>query len=167
MPATPNSRRDLLKLATATATTLWFPRSAWSQTQPRFTSSPFALGVASGSPTHAAVVLWTRLVQTGIFGGSTLGKEAITVRWELADDEKFARIVQSGQSQAVAELAHAVHVEVTGLAPDRWYFYRFMAGDAVSPVGRTRTFPAPDADVGRLRLAYASCQRWEHGYFSA
>jgi alkaline phosphatase D len=167
MPATPNSRRDLLKLATATATTLWLPRSAWSQTQPRFTSSPFALGVASGSPTHAAVVLWTRLVQTGLFGGSPLGREAITVRWELADDEKFSRIVQSGQSQAMAELAHAVHVEVTGLAPDRWYFYRFMAGDAVSPVGRTRTFPAPDADVGRLRLAYASCQRWEHGYFSA
>jgi hypothetical protein len=42
-----------------------------------------------------------------------------------------------------------------------------MAGDAVSPVGRTRTFPAPDAPAARLRVAYASCQRWEHGYFSA
>ncbi|MDQ3271397.1 MAG: alkaline phosphatase D family protein, partial [Pseudomonadota bacterium] len=37
----------------------------------------------------------------------------------------------------------------------------------VSTVGRTRTFPAPGAVVARLRLAYASCQRWEHGYYSA
>ena len=105
------SRRDLLKLAAATATTLWLPRSAWSQA--RFDSNPFALGVASGSPTHEAVVLWTRLVQTGLFGGSTLGTAPITVRWEIADDEHFTRIVQSGQSQlanqrtltAVAELS--------------------------------------------------------------
>jgi alkaline phosphatase D len=54
-----------------------------------------------------------------------------------------------------------------GLQADRWYFYRFAVGDAVSATGRTRTFPAPDAVVARLRLAYASCQRWEHGYYSA
>jgi alkaline phosphatase D len=159
------NRRHLLKLASAAASTLWLPRSAWSQA--RFSGNPFALGVASGSPTHDSLVLWTRLVQTGLFGSSTLGTAPLTVRWEIADDEGFTRIVQSGQAQALAELAHSVHVEVAGLAPDRWYFYRFMAGDAVSPVGRTRTFPAPQAPASRLRLAYASCQRWEHGYFSA
>jgi hypothetical protein len=159
------NRRHLLKLATAAASTLWLPRSAWSQA--RFSGNPFALGVASGSPTHDSLVLWTRLVQTGLFGSSTLGTAPVTVRWEIADDEGFTRIVQSGQAQALAELAHSVHVEVAGLASDRWYFYRFMAGDAVSPVGRTRTFPAPDAPAARLRVAYASCQRWEHGYFSA
>src|SRR5205823_2481085 len=77
------------------------------------------------------------------------------------------RLVQTGQSQALAGLAHSVHVEVQGLEADRWYFYRFAVGDAVSATGRTHTFPAPDAAVARLRLAYASCQRWEHGYFSA
>jgi len=159
------NRRHLLKLATAAASTLWLPRSAWSQV--RFSGNPFALGVASGSPTHDSLVLWTRLVQTGLFGSSTLGTAPVTVRWEIADDEGFTRIVQSGQAQALAELAHSVHVEVAGLASDRWYFYRFMAGDAVSPVGRTRTFPTPDAPAARLRVAYASCQRWEHGYFSA
>jgi len=49
------------------------------------------------------------------------------VRWEVAHDEQFTRLVQSGQAQAVPELAHSVHVEVPGLAADRWYFYRFMA----------------------------------------
>ena len=150
-------RRRLLTIALATAGAGWLPRAAWSQAG--FGRDPFALGVASGSPLHDSVVLWTRLM--GRF------EQPVTVRWEIADDDKFTRIVQKGQQQAVPELAHSVHAEVAGLAPDRWYFYRFMAGDAVSPIGRTRTMPAPDAVASRLRLAYASCQRWEHGYFNA
>ena len=51
------------------------------------------------------------------------------------------RVVQSGTDCASPDWAHAVHVEVGGLAPDRWYWYRFRAGGAVSPVGRTRTAP--------------------------
>ncbi|HET8745768.1 MAG TPA: alkaline phosphatase D family protein [Ramlibacter sp.] len=152
-------RRRLLQLAAAAAGTLWLPRSAWSQ--PRLPEQPFALGVASGSPTATSVVLWTRLA------GTELPRGPVTLRWEVAEDEGFARIVQSGQAQALPELAHSVHVEVQGLAPDRWYSYRFMTGPWVSPVGRTRTFPADDAPVERLRIAYASCQRWEHGWFGA
>ncbi len=158
-----DDRRRLLRLAAACAGTLWLPRSAWSQQ--RFSASPFELGVASGSPAHDSVVLWTRLIAPGWF--QSLGAAPVTVRWELAHDEQFTRIAQRGQSQAVPELAHSVHVEAAGLEPDRWYFYRFMAGDAVSPTGRTRTFPAPDAPAQKLRLAYASCQRWEHGYYGA
>jgi alkaline phosphatase D len=151
-------RRRILKLALAAAVPAWLPRSGWSQ--PRLASDPFALGVASGSPLADSVVLWTRLI-------GALPPQAITVRWEVAHDEQFARIVQRGEQQALPELAHSVHAEVGGLEPDRWYFYRFIAGDIASPVGRTRTMPAPEAAVARLRLAYASCQRWEHGYFSA
>ena len=120
----------------------------------------------SGSPTATSIVLWTRLALPGLFG-SRLGDDPVTVRWEMAHDEAFSRPVQSGQAIASAALAHSVHVEVGGLDPDRWYWYRFMAGDAVSQSGRTRTFPAPDAPAARLRLAYASCQRWEHGYYGA
>lgn len=97
----------------------------------------------------------------------TSGSPGVSVRWEVADDDKFSRVAQFGQALAVPALAYSVHAEVQGLAPDRWYFYRFMVGDAVSAVGRTRTFPAPHAAVAKLRLAYASCQHWEHGYFSA
>jgi alkaline phosphatase D len=156
-------RRRVLQLATAGAGMLWLPRSAWSR--PSLSDNPFSLGVASGSPTHDSVVLWTRLMAPDL--APLLDPQPVTVRWELAHDEGFSRIVRSGQAQAVPELAHSVHVEVSGLDPDRWYWYRFMAGAAASPIGRTRTFPAPDAVVPKLRLAYASCQRWEHGYFSA
>jgi alkaline phosphatase D len=156
-------RRRILQLAAASAAACWLPRSAWSQSH--LSGNPFTIGVASGSPTHDSVVLWTRLMASGV--GEDLGRDAIAVRWEVAHDEQFSRVAQRGQSQALAELAHSVHAEVTGLEPQRWYFYRFMAGDAVSPTGRTRTMPAADALVQKLRLAYASCQRWEHGYYSA
>ena len=166
-------RRQFLQLASyaaASAASLSLPRSVWSQTDSarRFDINPFALGVASGSPTPDSVVLWTRLIDSNAgFFGTNFDSKAIAVRWEVADDDKFSRIVQSGQHLAVSELAHSVHVEVQNLQPDRWYFYRFMAGDAVSQVGRTRTFPKAGAAVDKLRIAYASCQRWEAGYFSA
>jgi alkaline phosphatase D len=157
-----SGRRRLLQLAGAAAATLWLPRSAW--TQPKLAANPFAFGVASGTPDHSSVVLWTRLQ---LPEAASSNAAAITVRWEIANDEAFTRIAAQGQSPALAQLAHSVHVEAPGLEPDRWYFYRFMLGEAVSPVGRTRTLPAPDAPMAMLRLAYASCQRWEHGFFSA
>ena len=159
MSSSPTDRRQLLRLAAATASTLWLPRSAWSLG--RLPHDPFALGVASGAPAPDGVVLWTRL----LFPEPQAA--AYTLRWEVAHDEGFTRIARSGQVQAVPALAHAVHAEVAGLEPDRWYFYRFMLGEAVSPVGRTRTLPRPEAQPARLRLAYASCQRWEHGYYAA
>jgi alkaline phosphatase D len=159
MPATAPDRRHLLRLAAATAAAGWLPRSAWSQ--PRLAENPFALGAASGSPAADSVVLWTRLLAPELAG------QRATVRWELADDEGFTRILHRGQAEALPELAHAVHVEARGLAPDRPYFYRFHAGAWSTAVGRTRTLPAANAAMQRLRLAYASCQRWEHGHFGA
>jgi alkaline phosphatase D len=155
-------RRRLLQLAAAGAAALAWPHGSWSQ--PRPSADPFTLGVASGSPAADSVVLWTRLMGPDA-QAATQGPAG--VRWEVAHDEQFSRIAQRGEVQAVPEFAHSVHAEVAGLESDRWYFYRFLAGGMASPVGRTRTLPAPDAAVHKLRLAYASCQRWEHGYFSA
>ncbi|MDP2370368.1 alkaline phosphatase D family protein [Rhodoferax sp.] len=157
-------RRELMALLAAGLGSAWLSQSALAQ--PKWQHDPFGLGVASGSPTHDSVVLWTRLHASGLLGADP-GRDQITLRWELAHDDNFLRPVQHGQVVATPELAHSAHVEVRGLEPDRWYFYRFMSGDAVSPVGRTRTFPRPDAAVASLRLAYASCQKWEDGYFSA
>src|SRR5205085_11923292 len=60
-----------------------------------------------------------------------------------------------------------VRVNVTGLQPGHWYWYRFMLGDAVSPVGRTRTAPAAGSMPDLLKLAVASCQHWEFGSYAA
>ncbi len=134
--------------------------------KPVFRSNPFTLGVASGDPAHDGFVLWTRLAVEPLAGGG-LPDEAIDVRWEVAADEGFRRVVQSGTSVADPRLAHSVHVEVHGLAPDRWYWYRFGAGDDESPVGRARTMPAADSPAGQLSFAFASCQHFETGYYTA
>ena len=156
-------RRHLLRLAVAAAAGSWLSPGAWAQR--RWSFDPFALGVASGSPSTDGMVLWTRLVAPGLL--DSLGDAPIPLRWEVAHDEAFTRIVQRGDVVASPALAHSVHAEVQGLAPDRWYFYRFITGGITSPTGRTRTLPLPGAAVARLRLAYASCQRWEHGYYAA
>ncbi|MBB5911906.1 alkaline phosphatase D [Nocardia transvalensis] len=132
-------------------------------------NDPFALGVASGDPTADGVVLWTRLAPDPLapdgLGGMALAP--VTVDYEVAEDEGFRRVAARGSAVATREFAHSVHPEVHGLEPDRWYFYRFRAGSAISPVGRTRTAPAPGTPTARMRFAFASCQSWSSGYFTA
>lgn len=93
--------------------------------------------------------------------------ESFRVRWEVAADEGFGRIVREGESTAHPEFAHSVHAEIEGLESNRVYWYRFLAGGEVSPVGRTRTAPATDSHPSRLKLGLASGQNYEHGYYTA
>jgi alkaline phosphatase D len=84
----------------------------------------------------------------------------------VAEDEGFKKVVQQGRATAAPELSYSLHVDVDGLSPDRWYFYRFSTGGATSPVGRLRTTSAPGA-LTPLRFAFVSCQRYDDGYFTA
>ncbi|TWP45220.1 alkaline phosphatase [Lentzea tibetensis] len=132
-------------------------------------ADPFTLGVASGDPTFDGVLLWTRLAPTPLAedGLGGMPSRAIEVRWEIALDERFRRVVRRGTAWARPELGHSVHVDVRGLRPGAEYFYRFSADGHVSRVGRTRTSPAPWALGGALTMAFASCSQFEHGYFTA
>jgi len=132
-----------------------------------FTSDPFSVGVASGDPTSRGVVLWTRLAPEPLEPGGGMAPENVEVRWELAADDAMKNVVRRGTAIATPQLGHSVHVEVDGLEPDRRYWYRFRAGDAESTVARTRTMPAPDAQPDELRFAFASCQHFEAGLFTA
>ena len=111
-------------------------------------------------------MLWTRLAPEPLSGGG-VGPDAMRVRWQVANDEGFSSIVRSGSGTARRSGAFSVHAEVNGLQPARWYFYRFIAGGEVSPVGRTRTAPAVSDRPGRLRFGLGSCQHFEHGLYGA
>ena len=113
----------------------------------KIAEDPFTLGVASGDPLPTSVLLWTRLAPRPYEPGSGLPRARVQVRWELAHDARFTRIVRRGQATAHPEFDHSVHVDVGGLAPDRVYHYRFRAGTWISPVGRTRTAPHAGASV--------------------
>lgn len=137
-------------------------------TTPTFAAYPFGLGVASGDPLPDGVVLWTRLAPQPTEPGAGISPDRrIPVEWEVAEDERFSRIVHRDTEVAVAESGYSVHVDLAGLDPARWYFYRFRTGGEISPVGRTRTAPAPDASPPDLRFAFASCQEYEHGFYTA
>ena len=132
-----------------------------------FENNPFSLGVASGDPDASSVVLWTKLAPIPTSSDGGMKPEMVSVAWEIAEDEAMKKVVLSGTSIASPQLGHSVHVEVNGLKPARWYWYRFKAGDAVSQVGRTRTLPDPSSEPDSLRFAFASCQNYEQGLFTA
>lgn len=133
---------------------------------PRFSTDPFTLGVASGEPVSDGFVIWTRLAPDPLNGGG-MPEAPVEVEWLVAADEKLSQVLRLGTAIAEPQWAHSVHVEVNGLEPGRWYWYQFRVGDALSPLGRSRTAPAAGAPLARLRLAFVSCQHYEYGYYAA
>lgn len=123
---------------------------------------PFTLGVASGDPDEESVVLWTRLAPQPLEGGG-MPPGDVRVVWEVSEDAGFTDLVAVGSEVALADHGHCVHA-IAPLPPGSWY-YRFRAGEYVSPVGLTR--PAPTGDVGEVQFAAASCQHYEAGYYAA
>lgn len=165
LPGTPSpKRRRIIQAITSTVALIGLPGTVWSKQA--WAADPFTMGIASGSPTSDSIVLWTRLDPLAV-DATGLSTQSIPVTWQLAHDEQFSRIASQGVIQALPALAHSVHAEIGGLEPDRHYFYRFITGSVTSTTGRTRTFPDSRTAVNRLRLAYASCQQWGNGFYSA
>lgn len=132
---------------------------------PRFSTNPFTLGVCSGDPLPDGIVLWTRLAPDPQNPSAT-GTDSFEVDWVVAEDEKLTRVVKRGREVATPQFAHSVHADVRGLKPGRWYFYQFRTNGYETPVARTRTAPAPGSN-DPLRFAFASCQHYETGYYTA
>ena len=129
-------------------------------------ADPFRLGVASGDPLPDSVVLWTRLA-TDPMAPEPIPPVQVPVRWEIATDERFGKVVRSGRRTTGPDLGHSVHVDVQGLDAGRDYFYRFRVGDYVSPTGRTRTAPDTGRRLDRIAFGVTSCQSYQAGYYTA
>ncbi|MFI6264971.1 alkaline phosphatase D family protein [Micromonospora sp. NPDC051006] len=130
---------------------------------------PFKLGVASGDPAPDSVVLWTRLAPSPLNadGQGGMANADVTVEWQVSTTDRFTSLVASGSVVARYADAHSVHVIAGGLAADSDYYYRFRAQGHISPVGRTRTAPAPSSFGRDLVMAFASCAHYETGYYTA
>jgi alkaline phosphatase D len=121
-------------------------------------TGPFVHGVASGDPLADRVMLWTRVTVTN-------PPKEIPVQWTVASDPALQSVIQSGSTLAVRDADYTVKVDVSSLAPNTTYYYRFATGNAQSPIGRTKTLPVGNVD--HLRIAVASCSSLAHGYFNA
>lgn len=161
----PLTRRAAMASAAASVAACASP--AVLRSPPARSTTPFALGVASGDPAPDGIVLWTRLLANAPGAGEEPPHAPVELVWEVATDERFAAIARSGTAAALPGAAHSVHVEVGGLAPGRPYFYRFRRGGDASPVGRFLTAPAPRAMPASLRFAVCGCNHFEQGWFTA
>jgi alkaline phosphatase D len=159
------SRRSALQLLSVGSGLIAAP--ALLRAQQLFGGYPFRLGVASGEPAADGFVIWTRLVPAPLEQHGGMPMAPIAVEWQVASDDRFGTIVAKGNAVARPELAHAVHVEVAGLLPDRPYWYRFSVGRERSTAGRARTLPLPGARLDALRFGVVGCQNYEDGLFTA
>ncbi|MDF1822665.1 MAG: alkaline phosphatase D family protein [Alcanivoracaceae bacterium] len=121
----------------------------------------FRHGVASGDPLSDRVILWTRVTPAD----DTALRIPVTV--QVARDPSMQQLVTVIETYALASNDFCVKVDAAGLLPDHWYYYRFRVGGQMSPVGRTRTFPAMGSAKDRARFAVVSCSNYAYGLFSA
>ncbi|WP_161965996.1 alkaline phosphatase D family protein [Steroidobacter cummioxidans] len=161
------ARRDVLKLAASGSLALLsgVGQRVWASNPSK--DYPFSLGVASGDPWPDGFVLWTRLAPAPLEPHGGMKMAVVAVDWEIAEDDRFTRVVRSGVAAARPELGHSVHVEAKGLKPGWRYWYRFRANGESSPVGTARTATPVGVGIDRLRIGVAGCQHYEEGWYTA
>ncbi len=144
------TRRHLLA-ASAGSLAIALPGRAFAQSATGFTH-----GVASGDPGQTRVVLWTRYVSPN----------TTRLKVEIAEDERFQRVVLTGEAEASPAADHCAHAVAEGLPSGRWLYYRFVAPTGqLSETGRTRTLPAGPTE--RFRVAVFGCSNGTSGWFNA
>ncbi|WP_180064426.1 alkaline phosphatase [Acinetobacter sp. YH12095] len=115
----------------------------------------FLHGVASGDPLHDRIILWTRVTPS-----DTAAR--IEVVWEIASDEVFKQLVNTGKVQTSAAQDFTVKVDADRLQTGTKYYYRFRFGNTVSAIGQTKTLPQRSDQV---KFAVCSCSNYPAGYF--
>jgi phosphodiesterase/alkaline phosphatase D-like protein len=115
-------------------------------------------GVASGEPATSGFLIWTRVTLPDGFNRS------VNVDYDVAADMDFTTILARGTVRTEASRDWTVKATVATLKPGQTYHYRFRVGDAVSPVGRSRTLPVGSVDAARF--AVVSCSNYAFGFFN-
>lgn len=115
----------------------------------------FQHGVASGDPLSDRVILWTRITPEE--------ETSIILDWEVSASTDFSKPLRAGRLTTDAMQDYTAKVDVDGLSPGTRYWYRFLHGDTISPVGRTRTLPT--GSLKSVKLAVFSCSNYPAGYF--
>jgi alkaline phosphatase D len=117
---------------------------------------PFRHGVASGDATQHEVILWTRLSVPYFLTSAE-------VQWYVASDNDFSQVLYSGVVATNIGRDFTVKIDVTGLTPGTWYYYRFSFDGVESDIGRTHTLPDHPE---RFCFAAFSCSNYEAGFFN-
>jgi alkaline phosphatase D len=124
--------------------------------------APFLYGVASGDPQQDKVIIWTKVEPRKECGDVIIG-----LKWQVAEDSAFLKIVQRGETAAFEGTDFTAKVDVTKLQAGHRYFYRFLTScdGKISQTGKARTLP--NDSVKQFKLAVVSCSSIWAGYFNA
>ncbi|KAF2009699.1 hypothetical protein BU24DRAFT_380304 [Aaosphaeria arxii CBS 175.79] len=155
----------------------------WNASELKFTH-----GVASGDPLPNQVVLWTRASPVLENDRSNVTVEGnvplynhdteqyikaspnpICVDYQVWADKGCSNVVDSGRAYTTSDIDYTIKVEAKNLQPFTTYWYQFniCGSDNKSPLGRTKTSPAADDAVSKIKLAIYSCSNYFTGYFNA
>ena len=121
---------------------------------------PFPDGVMAGDPLPDGSTIWTRVAAPA--DGSP-----VPLLWSVSPTSDFASIATGGVVVADADHGHSATVPVSGLDPDRWYWYRFEADGVAGRAGRLRTAPATGSSPDHLRFAFCGDQQINASWFVA
>ncbi len=146
------SRRDFMKVVSSTAVATGLIGCGSDDNESVAVS--FEHGVASGDPTQAQVIIWTRV---------TTAASSVDVTWQVASDMEFSNVVQSGVFTTDTGRDFTVKVDLQNLNANSQYYYRFMVGEMMSEVGQTQTLP--EDGVEKASMAVVSCANYPAGYF--
>ena len=119
----------------------------------------FHHGVASGDPLNDRVILWTRVTpqQAG----------PIEVILEVSENKNFSSIIFSKKLQTSSLSDYTIKYDFLAKRycdSDRGFFYRFRAGNAISEIGKSKTF---SENTIAAKIGIFSCSNFPAGYFNA
>ena len=120
----------------------------------------FDYGVASFDPTDSQIILWTRVTPA-------TETAKVTLTYQLAIDSAFSTVVKTEMVDAAAADDFTVSIDISGLASNTKYFYRFTITNTaiMSLIGETKTLPK-GAELAEVKLAVCSCSNYPYGLFN-
>ncbi|KAF2767374.1 hypothetical protein EJ03DRAFT_329273 [Teratosphaeria nubilosa] len=139
-------------------------------------ASPMLADVVSNSTVSGYVPLYNPVPIAHVSGwdGQSWSNRAIStapvcLEFKVAKSNTFSDVVSSGTAYTSSDVDYTVKVEAQNLAPFTQYYYQFnvCGSNNTSPVGRTRTTPAPHDYVTKIGLAIYSCSNFPFGFFNA
>jgi alkaline phosphatase D len=102
-------------------------------------------------------------------GPKQVSTAPVCVEFKVSETADFSDVASGGKAYTSSDIDYTVKVEATGLKPFTRYYYQFnvCGSNNKSPLGRTKTAPAPNDYVTEIGLAVYSCSNYPFGFFNA
>jgi len=119
----------------------------------------FNHGVASGDPLEDRVILWTRVTPKKPGPVETV--------LEISENKNFSKIVFLKKLHTSSLSDYTIKYDFLAKKycnSEKWFFYRFRAGNAISEIGKSKTF---SENASAAKIGIFSCSNYPAGYFNA